>query len=192
LLTLHELAKKARGLDPSSFAVRFPRPSLVLAAAGALGLRESRVDTPPPGAGGVDGSTTLSAPMASPLLELSAKTPSPDDEDGSLVHWLEKSNRNPFTGMITIGRANNNDLVIPLPVISKLHAYVTPRPDGLMIFDQNSTNGTMVDGRRLEQGKGKKLEDGATIVLAPAVILRYYSPPALFGLLALRSSLGSK
>lgn len=191
-ITLKTLARQAKGLDQRVFCARFPSPVLVLQRPGALGLSESRVDTPPPGGVGPDGSTTTAVASGRPLMDISLTTPSPDDEDDSLVHFVRKTDRNPFTGMITIGRARNNDIVIGLPTISKVHAYVTQRGDGFHIFDQGSTNGTLVDGRKLEAQKGTRLEDGATVVLAPGVALRFYAPTALFGLLALRSSLGSK
>jgi hypothetical protein len=66
----------------------------------------------------------------------------------SPVHLLKKTPRNPFAGMITIGRAANNDVVVNHSSVSKFHAYVRVLgTDSLVIFDVGSTNGTRVDDR---------------------------------------------
>jgi hypothetical protein len=66
----------------------------------------------------------------------------------SPVHLLRKTDRNPFAGMITVGRAPNNDVVVAHTSVSKFHAYFRPkRGHELSIFDVGSTNGTHVDGR---------------------------------------------
>src|SRR5688572_32843577 len=47
--------------------------------------------------------------------------PHPVHRFGSIV-WLEKTRRNPFANLITVGRAPNNDIRYPLESLSKLHA----------------------------------------------------------------------
>ena len=47
---------------------------------------------------------------------------------------------------MTIGRANENDLVLPGDQFaSALHARLDPRPDGVWLEDVGSTNGTFVN-----------------------------------------------
>jgi len=47
---------------------------------------------------------------------------------------------------MTIGRANENDLVLPGDQFaSTLHARLDPRPDGVWLEDVGSTNGTFVN-----------------------------------------------
>lgn len=47
-----------------------------------------------------------------------------------------------------VGRGVDNDVTIPDPSLSKIHAYLTRRPSGLWtIEDAGSTNGTSVDGK---------------------------------------------
>ncbi len=60
---------------------------------------------------------------------------------------------------MTIGRANENDLVLPRDQFaSALHARLDPRPDGVWLEDVGSTNGTFVNSVlltgavRLEEG----------------------------------------
>jgi hypothetical protein len=54
-----------------------------------------------------------------------------------------------FPSMISIGRTNNNDVVIPDVQVSKVHAYVRQADGQLEISDAGSRNGTWVGGERL-------------------------------------------
>jgi hypothetical protein len=47
--------------------------------------------------------------------------------------------------------------------VSRRHAMLRPAPDGLYLIDQESTNGTFHNRKRLEPGKAHKLEDQDTI-----------------------------
>ena len=54
--------------------------------------------------------------------------------------------------IISIGRAADNSLVIDKPSVSKHHAVVTFITDHVVLLeDKNSTFGTTVDGRRIQQ-----------------------------------------
>ncbi len=65
--------------------------------------------------------------------------------------------RNPFEAMITIGRAANNDIVIPFVCVSKFHAYVRRDPFSRaeLLFDAGSSNGTFLDGEQLDPESGR-------------------------------------
>ncbi len=52
-------------------------------------------------------------------------------------------------GSATIGRALDNDIVIPDVLASHYHAYLTPTPIGAEIRDAHSINGTFVNGIRV-------------------------------------------
>lgn len=54
-----------------------------------------------------------------------------------------------FPSMITIGRTDNNDLIVPDEQISKFHAYFRIVGGRVEICDAGSRNGTFVGGRRL-------------------------------------------
>jgi len=52
-------------------------------------------------------------------------------------------------GNFTIGRAHDNDLVIDDPTVSAYHAKIYTYLTASYIEDLNSTNGTFVDGKRI-------------------------------------------
>jgi pilus assembly protein CpaF len=54
---------------------------------------------------------------------------------------------------IKIGRVNRNDIVLPKGNVSKGHAVIQVRNGEFVIHDNNSTNGTYVDGRRITSSK---------------------------------------
>ena len=71
----------------------------------------------------------------------------------------------PFEAMITVGRAPNNDIVLRDNSVSKLHAYFeVPKEDALyVLLDNNSKNGTFLNGQRLRPQEKYALEDGFVI-----------------------------
>jgi len=60
----------------------------------------------------------------------------------------------------TIGRDANNDLVLDSPVVSRRQAVVTTRDSAFWIKDLHSTNGTAVNGERVDE---RALRDGDII-----------------------------
>lgn len=58
----------------------------------------------------------------------------------------------PVTAVTTIGRAQECDISIPSEEISRRHASVKPTPDGLMVEDLGSANGTYINGNRVQNG----------------------------------------
>ena len=51
--------------------------------------------------------------------------------------------------VITIGRADVNDIVLPTAKVSKRHAKLEATPQGLILTDIKSTNGTYLNGRKV-------------------------------------------
>ena len=85
--------------------------------------------------------------------------------------WIELSNGQMrfLEGPFTIGRVATNSLVLDLPGISRSHAMIQPGPGGgHLIADLRSTNGTYLNGLRLEQTH--PLRDGDTIVVGEVTI----------------------
>ena len=59
----------------------------------------------------------------------------------------------------TIGRQSDCDIAIPSEEISRRHAQVKPTPVGLMVEDLGSSNGTYINGQRVQQGLLKPGEE---------------------------------
>jgi ABC-type multidrug transport system ATPase subunit len=65
-------------------------------------------------------------------------------------------------GAIKIGRANDNDIVIPEVLASRHHATLIPTPHGTEIHDNRSINGTFVNGARVDTAV---LHDGDVVTI---------------------------
>jgi pSer/pThr/pTyr-binding forkhead associated (FHA) protein len=50
----------------------------------------------------------------------------------------------------TVGRHRNNDIVVSDPKVSSFHARIDRTPDGFLLVDLKSRNGSFVNGRRVE------------------------------------------
>lgn len=61
----------------------------------------------------------------------------------------------------TIGRGVESDLVVPDPVLSRVHAEVQKRADGYYVVDRGSRNGTFVN--EVPVLKERRLEDGDVV-----------------------------
>jgi len=68
-----------------------------------------------------------------------------------------------------IGRGLSADLHIDDNSVSRRHAILVPRPSGPRILDDRSSNGTFVNGRRIQQ---VDLRSGDVVVIG-RVVLRY-------------------
>lgn len=54
-------------------------------------------------------------------------------------------------GRMRIGRAEDNDIVVPDGSVSSYHGEITVTDSGIHVEDRGSTNGTHVDGQRVGQ-----------------------------------------
>lgn len=84
--------------------------------------------------------------------------------------WLEVgSTTYALTGpTTTIGRGSETDLRIDDPGISRNHAEVRLQGGDVTIVDVGSTNGVVINGRRVQQ---QRLEDGTAIVLGSTTVI---------------------
>ena len=67
---------------------------------------------------------------------------------------------------LTIGRDKSSDYRVSTTQISRVHVRLFCRPDGLYIEDQNSTNGTYINAKRIPAMTEQKLEKGDVVGLA--------------------------
>jgi hypothetical protein len=65
-----------------------------------------------------------------------------------------------FPHMISVGRTNNNDLVVPDMSISKLHAFFSHSPRGFEVADAGSKNGTWLGGEPLQPRQPRLIKLG--------------------------------
>ncbi|WP_018601693.1 FHA domain-containing protein [Mycobacterium sp. 155] len=68
----------------------------------------------------------------------------------------------PTAGAVKIGRATDNDIVIPDVLASRHHATLLPMPGGTQIRDERSINGTFVNGARVDSAI---LHDGDVVTI---------------------------
>lgn len=179
-------------LIDEDFARRHPHPALVIDPPGLVigGLRVDTPDQPYLTGQGLPtllpdldelGTSTdvMVAVDVSQLTGVATEGLRPD----TVIEWLVKSERNPFGALITIGRTPNNDIVLPQPTISKVHAIATAAPGGWVLSDSRSSNGTFLDGVRLPPGEKRALEDGAELRFGREVRARVMMPSSLLELL---------
>jgi ABC-type multidrug transport system ATPase subunit/pSer/pThr/pTyr-binding forkhead associated (FHA) protein len=61
--------------------------------------------------------------------------------------------------LVTIGRETGNSIIICHPAVSRHHAQIEQRGGDYWISDLGSTNGTSVNGRSIQAGQARKLDD---------------------------------
>lgn len=75
--------------------------------------------------------------------------------------------------VVSIGRDPLSDIVINDPEISRQHARLVRIERGYAIEDFGSTNGTHIDGEKLEPGSETELMPGQLVSMGSGVILLY-------------------
>ena len=120
--------------------------------------------------------TAVAQPISSPGLESVTRmgpTAAPRTSEGNLATSMLKILRpgratEVPAGGIKIGRATDNDIVIPDVLASRHHATLVPKPGGAEIIDNRSINGTFVNGARVESAV---LHDGDTVTIGNVDLL---------------------
>ncbi len=161
MIPFEELAKTTHETDAQSFAAREPDPFVVVA------VDPRRVTLEP----------------AFQTLEASEKDLLTGRLSRYVVRVKKREGSNVFTSMITIGRATNNDVVVPIALVSKFHAFIRPTPTGWTIHDGSGKNGVLVNGEVVPRGGSLPIQSGATIGLGKAIALTFLAPRDLFALL---------
>lgn len=106
--------------------------------------------------------------------------------EGTLgLAFVRKGTRNPFGLMVTIGRAANNDVVVPDGGVSKFHAYIQAAGETYRLSDARSRNGTAIDGTPVPPGFPATLRSGARVLLGDSVVLVFLAPADLYERVAL-------
>ncbi len=101
-------------------------------------------------------------------------------EGAKIIPVRKRRDSNAFAMMITLGRAPNNDLVIPDQRVSKFHAYFRRLGQQWTINDANSMNGTWVGDKPIPADRSAPLESGSSIRIAETLELVFLEPKAVF------------
>src|SRR5579883_3234847 len=96
---------------------------------------------------------------------------------------LVKSSRNPFAGMITVGRTPNNDVCLSFSSVSKLHAYFQNENGRWTVRDSMSSFGTFVNGEKVPPDTAISVQDGSAIGFGPDIEGQLLSPKAVYAYL---------
>ncbi|HKA16001.1 MAG TPA: FHA domain-containing protein [Myxococcota bacterium] len=137
---IRELRRDARALARSEFEERYGRAFLLLSAA--------EVSAAPPA-------------ITEVRLEGDSLRARAESTAGlSLVVYAVRRNGRSASHLITVGRAPDNDVVVPDVSISRFHAFVKEGNGGRWLMqDAGSTNGTTVNGNSVpRQGHGPPSE----------------------------------
>lgn len=107
------------------------------------------------------------------------------DPNARLIEVVKREGANPFSALITVGRADNCDIVLRTGSISKFHAYIAtiPQLDDTLEYqlaDSGSRNGTKLNDTRLAPKELVALRDGDRVDLGGVIFLRFYSPRGLW------------
>ena len=125
------------------------------------------------------------APPRSERLTLAEK---PKAHAGEVIPVAKRAG-GAFLDRIGVGRARNADVCLPLPRVSKYHAYFScDEKDRWTVTDAGSKNGTWLDGARIEARAPMSLVDGAEISFGPYRFI-FYTPAGFVDMVGRRASL---
>lgn len=98
-----------------------------------------------------------------------------------LVFEVRKSDRNTFKNMVTIGRTDNNDIVVKEGSVSKFHAYISEglKQEGYKLTDAGSRNGTTLAGVNVLAHRSADLQSGVRVTFG-RVNMRFFTATDLY------------
>jgi hypothetical protein len=108
-------------------------------------------------------------------------TPSGEVRHMALVNRVFAVAKAPHSprGPIVVGRSDDTDVAIPEYSISKRHCFFEFLPEGIMVTDCGSTNGTFVGEQRLAPGEQALVRDGQTLSLG-RFAFRFCTAPGFY------------
>lgn len=98
--------------------------------------------------------------------------------DTVAIELIKASAPNAFPFGVTIGHAENNDVVLRHPQVSRFHAYVQQTTRGRHLVDATSRYGTWLDGQKLTPSKAFLLPPRATLRFG-GLAVTYLEPEGL-------------
>jgi hypothetical protein len=85
----------------------------------------------------------------------------------ALVHRVFPLSKAPHSpsGPVVVGRTTENDVSIPEYSISKRHCAFEPKDGGMVVSDRGSTNGTLLNGTKIDRDASVPLCGGEIITM---------------------------
>ncbi len=152
-----------RTLAPEDFATAYPFPFLLELAS----LRDDEM---------LDEAMGEEPTIAASSNSVAGVPTKPWDQ--TRVVTIQKRRPTTPANHITVGRSANNDIVVPSPLVSKLHAAFEQRGDDWFVFDIGSRNGTTVASLGLPPNEPRVIDIGAEIGFGDTRFL--FVPPLFF------------
>jgi hypothetical protein len=90
------------------------------------------------------------------------------------AYRVEKTDRNVFADGVTLGRTQNNDVVVPLASVSKFHAWIRQRDGAFYVHDARSRFGTFIGAEAVPH------DSDSGVALMPGAVLRLGEVPLTF------------
>lgn len=159
--SIQSLKDEIHSWTASDFGQRYPEPALLFAFSGVDSAQRRSLND----------STTRFFTMR-PVLGQEFRP--------QFVAWLKKSDRNYFENLVIVGRSPQNDICLPVPTVSKLHAFFMKVGEAWQVNHKGTTNGLVINGQAIEGGRNIGLNDGDRILLGSNVEASFHSPAHLF------------
>ncbi|MCO5168528.1 MAG: FHA domain-containing protein [Planctomycetes bacterium] len=161
LVAYEDFVRARSGLERADFLAEVTDPHLFIPSLNPVGAPEE--------------------PTSFATMRFAPGAARPAPREGAMIIPVRKRrDSNAFAMMITLGRAPNNDLVIPDQRVSKFHAYFRKLGQQWTINDANSMNGTWVGAQRISSDRSAALQSGASIRLAETLEMIFLLPEELY------------
>lgn len=119
-------------------------------------------------------------PRAISLPEVTSRAPMRTREASFLVELSVKRTADP-SRVFTIGRSATCDLVLDLNQVSKLHTYLGRIDEQWLIADADSSNGTFIDGLRLEANQQYPIDESVRLNISTGIEVYFIEVDTLLG-----------
>ena len=98
------------------------------------------------------------------LRTLTSEISKPQVDEAGPSTPLLKSDRNPYSERISVGRGSTCDIILQNGHVSKVHAhFLRGENQSWELRDANSTNGTFINGTRITRGGRVPIKYGDTL-----------------------------
>lgn len=164
--TLADFIRIAGEVTAADFVRAHPHPFLV--SSGVLGVRLPKA-------------SDEMASESTAIIDIRpgvSHAPSAMNPLAGQIHEIRKQDPNE-TGVVTVGRGDENDIVLADPSVSNTHGYFERADESVWVADIGSRNGTFVNQGRITVGEKVSLED-EDVVTFGRVSFQVFRPLALF------------